>query len=285
VIPEGQVATQPSVQGRDLLSAIALIQKSAWRSQIPLFILQQDQKKGFDMLEPQGFYDALEAYGFPCAIADLDCSTQSNVPYAVKTAYGFTDRFVVNGITKQGGSLSPLKCTLTTSLCNRWISDLMGEDLGHLLLQTQQGQRGQIHTPLDELTQSVTMVEAMDDSLLFATTFLSLTKAACDADCFQATYSWETAWNKSNLYAYHPFSFPSAGQSISIPSVDYSNPSAPTTFYHDVQVATDHTTFLCVPIDALDTHFEHLWDVISNFVFPPISCALPLTLLRRIINQ
>ena len=29
----------------------------------PLFILQCDQRKGFDMLEPQGFCDAVSAYG------------------------------------------------------------------------------------------------------------------------------------------------------------------------------------------------------------------------------
>jgi hypothetical protein len=52
------------------------------------------------MLEPQGFYDAINAYGLPSSIIDLDFSSQENVPYRVKTAYGFTDNFIVNGITK-----------------------------------------------------------------------------------------------------------------------------------------------------------------------------------------
>jgi hypothetical protein len=123
VIPDCQVATQPGVQGRDIISFIGQFQTWTLREHIPLFILQRDQKKGFDMLEPQGFYDALTAYTLPSAIADLDRSAQSNVPYRVKTAFGFTSSFSVHGVTKQGGSLSPLKCTLTTSLCNRWLQD------------------------------------------------------------------------------------------------------------------------------------------------------------------
>jgi hypothetical protein len=75
------------------------------------------------MLEPQGFHDAICAYNLPESIVQLDQSSQANVPYHIKTAFGFTDSFMVNGVTKQGGSLSPLKCTLTTSLCNRWLSD------------------------------------------------------------------------------------------------------------------------------------------------------------------
>ncbi|KAF8913744.1 hypothetical protein CPB84DRAFT_1840548 [Gymnopilus junonius] len=75
------------------------------------------------MLEPQGFYDAIQAYHLPQSIIDLDQSSQENVPYRIKTAHGFTEAFIVNGVTKQGGSLSPLKCTLTMSMSNRWLED------------------------------------------------------------------------------------------------------------------------------------------------------------------
>ena len=118
IIPSTQIAMQPGVQGRDLLLVMAHIQTWAYQTKTPLYTLQHDQKKEFDMLEPQGFYDMLTAYGLPCTIADLDWLAQRNVEYQVKTAYGFTKPFIVDGITKQGGSLSPLKCTLTTSLYN-----------------------------------------------------------------------------------------------------------------------------------------------------------------------
>jgi hypothetical protein len=202
------VATQPGVQGRDLLSVIAQVQKWASRQHIPLYILQRDQKKGFDMLEPQGFYDALTAYGLPDSIAALDQSSQTDVPYSVKTTYGFTDSFIVNGVTKQGGSLSPLKCTLTTSMCHHWLSDLSTHLHGHLLLQSQVASQNTLHTPLDHIVQPVTMVEAMDDSILFSTLLPTLLSLARDADRFQATYGWETEWQKSCLYAYQAPEFP-----------------------------------------------------------------------------
>jgi len=75
--------------------------------------------KGFDCLEPEGFYDAVQAYGLPDAIINFDQSVQTDVPYQVKTAFGLTDMFSISGVTKQGGPLSPLKSTLTTSLGNR----------------------------------------------------------------------------------------------------------------------------------------------------------------------
>ncbi|KAF8224823.1 hypothetical protein L208DRAFT_1308867, partial [Tricholoma matsutake] len=156
VIPSCQVATQPGVQGRDLLSVVAQVQKWGFRQDIPLYILQCDQKKGFDMLEPQGFYDALTAYGLPDSIAALDQSSQTDVPYSVKTAYGFTDLFIVNGVMKQGGSLSPLKCTLTTSMCHHWLSDLSTHLHGCLLLQSQVASQNTLHTPLDCIIQPVT---------------------------------------------------------------------------------------------------------------------------------
>ena len=37
--------------------------------------------KGFDCLEPEGFYDAVRAYGLPTAIVDFDLSAQTDVPY------------------------------------------------------------------------------------------------------------------------------------------------------------------------------------------------------------
>jgi hypothetical protein len=57
-------------------------------------------------LSPQGFYDAIRAYGLPEELIRLDVSAQSSVPYYIKTAYGLTDPLLVTGVTKQGGSLS-----------------------------------------------------------------------------------------------------------------------------------------------------------------------------------
>jgi hypothetical protein len=280
VIPECQVATQPGTQGRDLISYVSQVERWASREAVPLFILQRDQRKGFDMLEPQGFYDALSAYGLPESIIDLDRSSQLQVPYRVKTAYGFTDPFIVNGVTKQGGSLSPLKCTLTTSLCNRWMHDLQGNEF---IIQTHQARLGSPHTPTDSTSLSVSMIEAMDDSLIIKPSLSSLKTSARLADRFQATYGWETEWRKSALYIYGT-QVPDSAE-LHMPSVDYTDPQSPRTSWHPIPVVTDHTTFLRVPINQPDKQFAFLQDVISNFHFPLSAARLPLTVLRRLVSQ
>ena len=67
-------------------------------------------------LAPQGFYDAINAYGLLPLIINLDKATQSHTKAFVQTVYGVTGPIVVGGFTKQGGLLSPLKPTMTTSL-------------------------------------------------------------------------------------------------------------------------------------------------------------------------
>lgn len=93
ILPPTQLATQQGVQARDILSFIAMIVTWANQEHQPLFVLKCDQKKGFDMLEPEGFYDTLTAYGFPLSIITLNKSAQSDVPYAVKMAYGLMTAF------------------------------------------------------------------------------------------------------------------------------------------------------------------------------------------------
>ncbi|KAF8964936.1 hypothetical protein BDZ97DRAFT_1659533 [Flammula alnicola] len=240
------------------------------------------------MLEPQGFYDALEAYGLPSTISDLDRSSQENVPYCVKTAYGFTEPFVVNGVTKQGGSLSPLKCTLTTSLAKHWISDLIRDQAGHITVMSHNARLAQPHTPADHLSQPICMVEAMDDTLLMTSSMPTMLHAARHADRFQATYGWETEWRKSMFYAYRTPEFPAptpVNQTVDIPSVNFENPSSMETLLHPVPVTTQNTVFLRVPINRPDLHFLHLQDLVSNFTFPLLSRPLPVTALRRILSQ
>ncbi|KAG0702845.1 hypothetical protein DFH29DRAFT_999067 [Suillus ampliporus] len=89
VLPEGQVATQPGVQGKDLTSFLSQLEKT--------------NRRASDKLEPQGFYDAIAAYGLPQTIVDFDCSTQLEVPYRIHTAYGLTEPLTITGVTKQGG--------------------------------------------------------------------------------------------------------------------------------------------------------------------------------------
>lgn len=128
--------------------------------------------KGFDYLEPEGFYNALQAYSFPNSISQFDHSAQTDMPYRVKTSHGLTPSFVVSSITKQGGPLSPLKSTLTTSLGNCWATDLSVGDPYALCISS--NLHCAPHLPPHAYTLLVTMVEAMDDSLFFFSSLPSL---------------------------------------------------------------------------------------------------------------
>ncbi|KAI0369227.1 hypothetical protein BV20DRAFT_1053297 [Pilatotrama ljubarskyi] len=283
ILPQTQVATQPRVQARDLVSFLAQVDVYAHRHKQPLFVLRRDQQKGFDRLEPEGFYDAVQAYGLPRALADLDRSAQHCVPYQVKTAYGLTTSFTVSGVTQQGGPFSPLKSTLTTSMVNHWLSDVMApEDC--LTLMSRQGALGKPHIPDDHLHLRVLMVEAMDDSILLMPSLTALRTAALHADHFQAAYGWETNWAKSLLYTTQPP--PSFGSNTTtMPSVDPTNPDSPHTTLHPVPITTNFFEFLRIQINDPNAQYEKIRHIISHFSFPNLPTRLPLTALRRILTS
>ncbi|KAF5388215.1 hypothetical protein D9615_000052 [Tricholomella constricta] len=285
IIPPSQVATQPGVQHRDLISLLSQVSMWAAREHIPLFAIQRDQKKGFDMLEPQGFYDALDAYHLPSAISLLDASSQREVPYRVKTAYGLTDIFIVDGVTKQGGSLSPLKCTLTTSLLSHWLSDVSSHRPRSLVLATHQSRTGKPHVPSDSLSVPITMVEAMDDSIIWGTDWPTLLHEARLADRFQTTYGWETAWRKSAVYVFNTDFTPPNQSVVQVPSVPLHDPSSSGTIWNDVPVFRDHVRFLKVPVNRPDLQYLHMRDIIHSFNLPYTRRPLPFTALSRIISQ
>ncbi|KAF8169247.1 hypothetical protein BJ912DRAFT_862213 [Pholiota molesta] len=172
-------------------------------------------------------------------------------------------------------------------MANRWISDLINDVDGALTISSHNARTNNHHSPPDNIKLPVCMTEAMDDSLLITLTLPAMMKAALHADQFQVTYGWESEWRKSMFYAYRAPDFPpnQANLHISIPSVNYANPSSPETFQNIVPVSTDHTTFLRVPINKPDAHFAHLQDIITNFSFPLLSRPLPITALRRILSQ
>ncbi|KAF5385006.1 hypothetical protein D9615_001212 [Tricholomella constricta] len=285
VIPSSQVATQPGVQQRDLISLLAQVHLWSRRENIPLYALQRDQKKGFDMLEPQGFYDAIAVYHLPAAITDLDASAQQQVPYRVKTAYGLTDTFIVDGVTKQGGSMSPLKCTLTTSLLSHWLTDASHNNVNPLILTSHQSCIDRPHVPSDQISAPLSIVEAMDDSIIFDTQWPRLIYKARLADRFQTTYGWETAWPKSAVYIFNTDLDPPGQISAQIPSVSPQDPAGPTTVWNQVPIFRDHFKFLRVPVNRPDLQFLHMRDIINSFYFPFTRKPLPLTVLLRIVSQ
>ena len=96
IIPETQVTTNQGVQMRDIMSFLASVKCYVEQNHQTVYTLQHDQMKGFNYLAPQGFYDAIDAYGLPPSIIDLDKATQSHTKVFVQTAYGVTVPIVMD---------------------------------------------------------------------------------------------------------------------------------------------------------------------------------------------
>src|ERR1700683_808051 len=170
LILETQVAMQQEVQTRDVMSYLSAIQSFTNCHKQSVYMLQHDQMKGFDYLHPQGFYDAITAYGLPPEIIELDKAAQKDTKVFIRTAYGTTGPIVINGVTKQGGPLSPIKSTMTTSLGHCYLDDLARNSPDTLVIKSKVA----THSPADILHLPVTMVEATDDSYIFALTLQAL---------------------------------------------------------------------------------------------------------------
>ena len=164
VIPETQVATNQGVQTRDVMSFLSRIMCYSDHNKQPIYTLQCDQMKGFNYLLPSGFYDTMKGYGFPDSIRKLDEAAQTQTKAFIHTAFGTTGPIIIDGLTKQGGPLSPIQSTQTTSLGHLYLNDLAKDDPSTLILKSKSQKLGNPHTPLDETQLQVTMVEAMDDS-------------------------------------------------------------------------------------------------------------------------
>ncbi|GBE78620.1 hypothetical protein SCP_0115090 [Sparassis crispa] len=282
VLPYGQVATQPGVQARDLTSFLAHLEAWSNRTSTPVYILRRDQTKGFDHLEPQGFYDAVHAYGLPPSLITFDQSAQTDVPYRVKTAYGLTAPIVISGVTKQGGPLSGLKSTLTTSMGNHWLTDSVHRRTDVVRVTTCHNRLAEHHTPLDSSLLKPVMVEATDDSAILSRSALGLQASCLMMERFQATYGWFTNWVKSLVTILNVLSPP---PTLSFPSVLPDRPHSGDVVYHTLPVSTSHFEFLRTSINDPDHQYRRILDIVSSFQLPTLTIRLPITVIRRIFVQ
>jgi len=135
IVPETQVATNQGVQTRDVMSFLSGVMCYSSQNKQPVYTLQHDQMKGFNYLLPSGFYDVMKAYGFPDSIRKLDKAAQTQTKAFVHMAFGVMGPIIVDELTKQGGPLSPIKSTLTTSLGHHYLDNLAKNDPGTLFLK------------------------------------------------------------------------------------------------------------------------------------------------------
>jgi hypothetical protein len=282
ILPDTQVATQRGVQTRDLMSYLSAIKCWAKRHKTTVYALKRDQMKGFDYLSPQGMYDAIDAYGLPSAIADLDRAAQTNTKCYIRTAHGLTNPITISGLTKQGGSLSPIKSTLTTSLGHHYLVDLTSNDPDALVISS--GCLNDPHLPSDSITSKITMVEATDDSYIFARTIPALRRSVLAMEHFQYAYGWQTQWSKSLAYVLEPSITPP--DSLDFDTVTISPNINPLTIStRTVTLRSNELDFLRARVDDPSARYEELKSFIDDFTFPKFIRRPPITLIRKIVKQ
>ena len=133
------------------------------RHKTTVYVLKCDQMKGFDYLAPEGFYDTISAYSLPQTIIDIDKATQTNMKVFIRTAHGITEPIIVSGVAKQGGPISPLKSTLTTSLGHCYLNNLANDTPGALTIITYTFDHLDPHLPDDYISLPICMTEATDN--------------------------------------------------------------------------------------------------------------------------
>lgn len=240
--------------------------------------------KGFDHLSPEGFYDAVRAYGLPESIIDLDYAAQYQTKCYIRTAYGVTDPIMVSGLNKLGGAASLLKLTFTTSLGHYFLNDLLFADPDALVVTMSSMLKDDLHLTDAKHSLLVAMVEVTDDSYIFAKSLELLQCNVLTMEHFQYAYGWLTQWAKSKAYVLaasgnHPdtikFQSVSTGRGV--------NPLDIT--MHDVVLVKEDLDFLRTKVNDPVSRFTELKDFIEGLQFPMVIGRLPITLIWKIVSQ
>ena len=286
ILPDTQVAAQPGVQTRDLMSYLAGVKCWAARNNQTVYAIQRDQMKGFDYLSPNGFYDAIRAYGLPDGIIKLDMAAQDKVRCFIHTAYGATSPITVSGLSKQGGPASPLKSTFTTSMGHYYLRDCLRTDPNALIVSPSNKKRDRPHLVNAEHELLVAMVEATDDTYIFSKSIESLVSHTLKMERFQYAYGWQTQWAKSKAYVLSPEPGKPYPQTITFDSVSIGREVDPLVItQHPLKLIKDDLDFLRTRVDDPTTRYQELKDFVEGFRFPTITGRLPITLIRKIVAQ
>ena len=128
------------------------------------------------------------------------------------------------------------------------------------------------------------MVDATDDSYLFALTLTTLRKLCLEAERFQYAYGWLTQWSKTKAFVICPNGTPPP--TISMPSITVATGIHPWTISnHDVPLKSGELEFLRAKVDDPGWRYQGLKDFVETYKFPKLTTRIPITLLRKITAQ
>lgn len=278
-----QVATQQGVQISDLSSFLEQVDTAAHLSQTTVLAIKRDHIKGFDYLHESAYYDCLRFFGVNPAVADFERARTQDIKLRVRTTDGPGDGVITTtGQTKQGDPLSPLKYTLVMSMFYHWVS--LNRNLARrtLTLATITAAQGRYHLPIDKYKLEVVSVEAMDDSILFASSWPALRTLVKLSEVFQRAYGITTAWDsedKTVCFALGRRPEPSPDQ---VTFLDATNEE------HSVPFTARPQMLRSAIADSAATATE-IAAIIDRFAIPkgagPRGTDLPLSVIKRAVSS
>ena len=187
-------------------------------------------------------------------------------------------------LTKQGGPLSLLKSTMTTSLGHHYLDDLSLIDDGTLIIRLSKHNEGDPHLPKNTIETQVTMTEATDDLYIFARKLPTLISFCLAMEHFQFAYGWLMQWLKTRLYVLRlKGQVPNTIEMESIMVKEGVHPWTVTK--HAVPAIANELEFLDTKVDDPGSHFHALKEFIEEFKFPKLVVKTPIILLQKIVAQ
>jgi hypothetical protein len=118
-------------------------------------------------------------------------------------------------------------------------------DSGALVMSMKAQKANESHTLDDHIQARITMVEAMDDSYLFATTLTTLQRLWLKAERFQYAYRWITEWAKTKVFIIHPLANGMPPTMILMPLITITEGVHPWTIsWCDISLKTGELKFL-----------------------------------------
>lgn len=276
ILPDMQIATQQGVQGGDLTSFLHQVHTAAAEVGQTIYCIKRDHTKGFDNIDPQAYLDALDFFGVNPAVAAFERARTHEVSLFVKTADGIAaQRIVTEGQTKQGDSASCIKYTLVMSMLARWL-----EQDGTLApppeIQTKLSARKEMHTPHDRLKVRLRMCEVLDDSFLFARSWLALQELIQLCEHFQTAYGIQTAWDSPEKTALFTIGADPPGGCTATYKFVIMGESRVIPF-------TEKPTLMRVQLNSQAATRDAILDIIDAFPIPTDS-TLPLSVVRRAVK-
>jgi hypothetical protein len=157
-------------------------------------------------------------------------------------------------------------------------------DAGALTITSSSHERSDPHLPDDYISLPIRMIEATDDSIIFARSLPALQSFCLLEEQFQFAYGWLTNWLKTSCFVLSPSG--TQPETVSLPSITVKPGVSPLTITnHDVPLICNELDFLRVKIDNPSFRHRELHDFIDAFTFPKFVGPTPITLIRKIAMQ